>query len=881
VVQAVGELLERTDELAALHENLEAVQEGPGGRVVLVSGEAGVGKTALLRQFCEERRQSARILWGGCDPLFTPRPLGPLLEIAEDAGGELHLAVQGGAVPHAVVGALVPELTAREPSVFVLEDVHWADAATLDVLRLLARRMETVPALVVASYRDDELDRTHPLRIVVGEIGTSRRTARLKLAGLSPAAVAQLAEPHGVDAQELHRKTAGNPFFVVEALSGDAEEIPETVRDAVFARVARLSDGAKKLLETVAVVPQQAELWLLEALAGDSINSLDECLTSGMLVSDAEGVGFRHELARLAVEETIALNRKVDLHRRALTALGNPPSGIPDLARLAHHAEAAGDSAAVVQFAPAAAARAASLGAHREAAAQYGRALRHGEQLPPDVRADLLVRRAWACWLTDNDVEATEAATEAVEHYRALGDTRGEAQALLARSEALWCPGRVAESMGDAQEAVALLEALPPDRDLGLAYSRLALLCLLTDDIDEAASWATRAQEIARRLRDDELIVNSLGIIGSTEILRGVPEGVERLEEALALALRSGLQLNAGGIYLGSARAAISVRDYARAERQLAAGLDYCSAFGLELHRAYLFAYAARAALDTGRWSEAADAATTVLRVPRGSTMPRILALVVLALVRARRGDLEVWPLLDEAWALAEPATRELARIVPVAAARAEAAWLAGRPESVAGITDVAFELALQKSPLQAGELASWRRRAGVEEEIRAVIGEPHASELRGDWQRAAELWSEIGCPYEAALALAEGDEQASRCALEELQALDARPAAAIVARKLRQRGVRGLPRGPRPATRENPAGLTPRELEVLGLVVEGLRDGEIAERLVLSEKTVGHHVSAVLRKLGVRGRGQAAAEALRLGLLPKDRSLPPANRPR
>jgi hypothetical protein len=370
---ASGVLLERAAELSTLADRLEAVERSGRGQVLLVGGEAGVGKTALARRFRDQRRQSARVLWGACDPLFTPSPLGPLRVVAEETGGELEEVVARGTMPHAVVTALARELRARAPTLFILEDAHWADEATLDVLRLLARRVETVPALVVATYRDDELDRAHPLRILVGELATSRTVGRMKLARLSPAAVAELAEPHGVDAGELYRKTAGNPFFVVEALATGAEGIPDTVRDAVLARAARLGPAGAALLEAVAVVPPRAELWLLEALAGAAADPLEECLASGMLVVEAAGVAFRHELARLAVEESMSPQRKVDLHRGALAALADPPDGRPDLARLAHHAEAAGDVDAVQRFAPAAAARAASLGAYREAAAQYAR----------------------------------------------------------------------------------------------------------------------------------------------------------------------------------------------------------------------------------------------------------------------------------------------------------------------------------------------------------------------------------------------------------------------------------------------------------------------------------------------------------------------------
>jgi DNA-binding CsgD family transcriptional regulator len=277
--------------------------------------------------------------------------------------------------------------------------------------------------------------------------------------------------------------------------------------------------------------------------------------------------------------------------------------------------------------------------------------------------------------------------------------------------------------------------------------------------------------------------------------------------------------------------------------------------------------------LDEGRWAEAAESAAFVLRDPRTWPVPRVYALAVLGLVRARRGDPEVWPPLDQALALAAP-TGELQQIAPAAAARAEAAWLEGDDAALAVATEAALELAVaRRASWVVGEIACWRWRAGVHEEIPRGAAEPYALQMSGEWARAAELWTELGCPYEAALALADADdEDALRRALEELQRLGAQPAAANVARRLRERGARGLPRGPRPASQKNPAGLTSRQLEVLVLVAEGLRNAEIAERLVLAEKTVDHHVSAILRKLGVRTRGQASAEAVRFGLAGQDR---------
>ena len=381
------ELLEREDALAALLD-AHSLASTDGGRLVVLAGEAGIGKTSLVRAFCDRARAKSPILEGGCDPLFTPRPLGPFADVAAHTGGPLAELVNAGAPPGQVLVALSDELQLRR-TVLVLEDLHWADEATLDVFQLLGRRMRALPALVIATYRDDALGATHPLRLVLGDLVRLRSTTRLRLLPLSAAAVNTLAEPIGVDAEALFRSTGGNPFFVSEVLASPGDEIPATVRDAVLARSAVLGERAQALLEAAAVVPPSADLWLLEALA-DDISPLQECLSSGILVPSGSATAFRHELARLAIETSLPPDRRRNLHERALRALGNPASGALDLARLAHHAEAAGDEAAVLRYAPAAGAYASSLGAHREAAEQYARALRFAARLPSGDLADLL-----------------------------------------------------------------------------------------------------------------------------------------------------------------------------------------------------------------------------------------------------------------------------------------------------------------------------------------------------------------------------------------------------------------------------------------------------------------------------------------------------------
>jgi DNA-binding CsgD family transcriptional regulator len=864
-------LVERDTALAALAAAFARVAAGSASRggLVIVSGEAGVGKTALIRRHCEERRPVARILWGACEPLFAPRPLAPLAEIARSCGGELEQALERDATPYEVVRALEHELRNGAPSIVVLEDVHWADGATLDVLRLLGRRYGGWPALVLVSHRDDELDRFHPLRRAIGELGSSESLGRIRLQPLSLEGVRAVAVPYRADAEEIYRRTGGNPFFVAEAVAA-GDELPGTVRDAVLARAARLTERGWALLQAVAVTPPQAELALLESVAPDAFGSVEECLDSGLLTATdgARALQFRHELARLAVEQAIPPDRLLLLHRRALDALEAVPAA--DAARLAYHAEAAGAGEAVLRYAPAAAEHAASVGAHREAAAQYARALRFADLLSPERYAELCERRSLECYVTTQDDEARVATEEAIARYRELGDTRREADALRWLGLVQLNRGHPDEGERAAERAVALLERLPPGRELALAYAALAGISLLAEDAARTARWANKGLELAQQLDDVEAFVTALAGFGAAEALGGSEQGRRALEQALALATEHGLDNQIGRAHMFLVMAGSRERSLERMERHVELGLAFCEEHGLAVSARYLLAARAWVELERGTWNRAADTVSLVLT--QECALSCLQARVVLALLRARRGDPDPWTPLAEADAVARQ-TGHLWWLGQVAAARAEAAWLAGRPDEVAAVTEDAYRLALRvQAPWSSGELALWRRRAGIEEESPPLAAEPFRLQLAGDWRGAAAWWRQSGCRYEAALALADaGDEQPLRDALSTLQQLGASPAALLVARRLRELGARRLPRGPRSTTRANPANLTPRELDVLRLLASGLRNREIASRLHLSARTVDHHVSAILGKLGARTRAQAVREAARLGMLDGD----------
>ena len=803
---------------------------------------------------------------------MTGRPLGPFLDVGETVGGEVAELLEQAARPHELAAGLMRELQAIAPTVLVLEDLHWADEATLDVLTLLGRRVQTIPMLLLASFRDDELDRAQQLRVVLGEL--VGRPRRLKLAPLSLAAVSELAAPYAIDAADLHGRTGGNPFFVTEVLEAGGERIPESVRDAVLARAAHLSSPAKSLLDAIAIVPGHADLLLLESLDGELLTGLEECFASGMIRTGPRYVEFRHELARLAIEEAITANRRLELHRVVLAAGSARAEEDLDLPRLAYHAEAADDRAAVLRWAPAAAARAGLSGAHREAAAHYARALRFADRSAAEVRASLLESHSLECLLSDQNALAAASATASLAIYRSLGEPRKEGALLQILSDAHYCLGHVQDAIDASREATELLERLEPGDELAAVYCTRAELCLRTYDMDGAMLWARRASELAERLGEVDPQARALMCVGTVELLDGDAAGWAKLERSNEISRpEGGLEANIGNAYLRLGWAATSTRSYLLLDGLAAEGLEFCSEHGLDQIRRYLLTYCARMQLDQGHWALAADSAARVLREPSPSILLRILPFVVISLVRARQGDPEVSAPLAQALEMAEP-TGLLAGIWPVAAARAEVAWLQSDRDGVLVASDRALELALELNyPWAIGELAAWRRRAGIDERVAVDPSTPYAVQIAGDCEAAARRWEELGCPYDAALSLSDADdEDALRRSLEQLQVLGATPAAKLVARRLRKRGARGLPRGPRPQTRASPAGLTARELEVLERVAEGLGNAEIAGRLVISKKTVDHHVSAVLRKLDVGTRGEASAEAARRGLLPKDR---------
>ncbi|WP_417563085.1 ATP-binding protein [Microbacterium sp.] len=853
-------LLERESHLAALGE-YAAEARGGSGRLVLVAGEAGAGKTSLIEE--AQKRIPAAWAWGVCDGLSTPRPLGPLRDLAPKLDGHLAGLARSGAARDDLFQATLDALGTRgEFRVVVIEDAHWADDATLDLVRFLGRRMRDLHALLIVSYRDDELGAR--LRRVLGGFAGGRGIRRIDVPPLSSAAVEKLAEGTEVDGAELSRTTGGNPFFVAAMLhGGQGDDPPSAVRDLVLSRAATLSAQARDVLDTAALIGRVVDVSLLQSATDASASTLDDALACGLLRTTPVAIRFGHELTRVIVDRAIAPHRRVSLERAILKALLE--GGSTDSSVVAAHAVAAADDAAIIEYAVRAGAEAAALGSHREALAQYEQAWRHRRLLDERERALLLDAFGAEAVVVDRGPEAIAALEEAVTLWHRQGDALREGDAMTRLAHVLTRSARGAEGSAMAEAACALLEPLGPSAERARALALLTGLRMQQGRAAEAIEVGERAAALAARLDLPDVLADALDSMACAQIVLGA-EWEPQMRRALSVAV-------AGGAHGQAARAfsnlAFGLCDQLRVDEAvvtLEEGTIYCEAHDDRTTAMCLRGMHAESLETKGEWDAALVVAEGVLSAA-ATELNRYGSLEVIGKILARRGDLQGAQLLERSLQLARD-TAQPQYLAQSCVSSAEGRWLAGDLDGARTLMAEVVPLFAQLVPSHRRSIAVWAHRLlGLT--LEAATTAPSEFECAGDPVAAAAGWDALGQPYEAGLALAFADDpDLLREAIARFERLGARSSADAVRRRMREQGHRGIPVGARAVTRANGAGLTAREQEVLGLLAASLSNEEIAQRLVISHRTVDHHVSAVLAKLGVDSRARAVTAAREAGLL-------------
>ncbi|MGD2060443.1 MAG: LuxR C-terminal-related transcriptional regulator [Acidimicrobiia bacterium] len=848
--------LERESELARLMGVLDDLDR-EGGRVVLIRGEAGIGKSALLREFVERAANRARVYFGYCDALITPNPFAPLWDIARNAVG-LEEALLDSDRQRVLSEFFALTQIGTRPTLIAIEDTHWSDEATLDAVKHLGRRIFQTRAILLLTYRVGEVDFDHPLRTVIGDLPPSS-VVRIDLEGLSRDGVYELVAESGLDADRVYDLTSGNPFLTTEMAVTGGDDVPPSVRDSALARLSRLSPTARQLLNLLCLIPERLPVELFGELSEPAHEELAEFERLALLQFDDGFITFRHELLRRAVEATLTISEKTALHRRLLDQLeGRVPP-----ARIVHHAREAGDRERILAYAPAAASAAAELGAHREASAHYHLLEPYLISMPAAEQATILTDWARIEYYLAN-VGAVDILERAISIYRELDRPRQLASTLALAIAVNETHARTRAAEEYALEAIRVLEPEGPSADLAAALSRYADLLLHQGEGRKADEVVDRAISMAATTGDEAAEIRALIVKSMLAFVRGDPGGRELVETTRSRA-------ESGGFRYEEVTALRSLAYTSQEQDNLDLALDVSQrarAAAIRYELPFLEAEANAVYADSlmrrGRWDDAEVMAAESL----GSHANADVHLHrVLGLLHMRRGRLSAGHHLEAAWTIAATSD-EIDYLLHVGSALAEKMWVTSTPEEpLIGVLDDLVARGLrQEFPWLAGALAFWLSMCGAGGPPPTGVPEPYRLAIAGDLT-AIEHWESKKMPYESAVVRSLGDKTQRLEALASLEALGANAVAARLRQEFRAEGVR-VPRGPGMATRSHAAGLTARQAEVLDLLAEDLTNLEIADRLFISPRTVENHVSAILGKLGVEDREQAVAAALATGLM-------------
>ena len=852
-VSGSGFLVEREQQLAIL--SALFVEPVGSGSVVLLSGEAGFGKTSLLRAFVGSLDHRYRILEAACEPVGIPTAFAPLFDVLDGLPEGLHDDVRSGAGRPAVYAGML-DLLKSDRVVLIIEDLHWADEATMGLVRYLGRRIAATKSILIVTFRIEELDFAHPLRLVVADLGLVG--TRLELPPLSPAGVEEMTRGLDLDPVRVHAATLGNPFLVEEVIRHPDSKLPSTISNAVLAWADRLSPEALEVLYMVALSPEGVAQDLLTRLIPEAGAYVDLAVQRGLLVSSKGLVACRHDLIRASLEQAVPPALRRDLHRRLFEVLEEGADTSPDVARLAYHSRGAGEDEKAVAYSLWAAHDASKGGAHRQAAFHFSNALELRDEMAGDTVQGVLLDAAWEHCLINAFGVASGLARQRMEMTSTRVD-EARARAWLSYFESR--ENDFEACRNHAELAVDVLEREPSSEELALALSVLAWVSLVEGKFSDSIAYGDRAVSVARVVGSARVEVHAATSAGTSRWVLEDSSGISQIKAALRLGRASGADESTARAMNNLGYINFVSQDLEGARHWFDQLIEFTTA--RELDAWYIAAVTSLSSVNlaAGRWAETDQQLSMVLG-QRTCVQTELEAVMTAAILAARRGDPRSTQMIGAVLARIR-GTKDLSVAVLGAVLAMEGAWLGF--VDIGGATDAYEEVlrsgALAEDPWGRGLFAFWARRLDLDSPDVGIPG-PAGLEWSGRIEEAAAEWKRLGFAIEAAITRALVPDTDLGSVFSALFALGAEGVARGLRRELQRRGVKGIPRGERPSTRQNPAGLTARQAEVLELMTSGLSNAAIAEELFISEKTASHHVSAVLTKLNVNSRLQAVAMA-------------------
>ncbi|WP_304488712.1 AAA family ATPase [Dyadobacter sp. CY261] len=862
-------LVERSDSLDFLTAQLRKASESEG-HCVLICGEAGIGKTSLTKAFYHEHSPTHKVFTGTCDALFSPRPLAPLYDIAMQMGYDLHQSREKAEDRVDLFTKFFHAITAtKEQTIVVFEDIHWADEATLDFVKFFSRRIAQTRCLFLLTYRDNEISSRHPLRNVLGEM-VAGTYSRLPLYPLSKEAVDKLAEAKGHRGEDVHGISGGNPFYVNEILASYSPGVPDKVKDSILSVYLKQNESTQRVWEILSVMPTGLEFDHLLNLDPAFEPAIEDSLSSRILNLDKGNLVFKHELYRRTIEQSLSPLRRIALNKQILQSFRGVFEERGQIERIIHLAKNANAHDLVVHYAPVAAARAATIGAHIEASRLYLSAIEYYQGNDMDMLVRWYEAYAYECYLTNQIKDAILYQGKALAVWKDKNDLLKMANSLRFLSRLWWFEGNREQAEKFGFEAIDALEGQPVSAVKATTYSNMSQLKMLSDEVDDCLFWGENAIAMAQELHNEEILCHALNNVGT--VLLGKKDtslrGSELLNNSLEIALKNAYPEHVARAYTNLGSTQVISRDYDTARVWLDKGIAYCRERELDSWVKYMLSFKARLALETGEWDEAHRIATGLLENEHQTPVVKISALTALATVKMRRREAGAPALLADMKATAF-LMQEAQRIIPVLTAFLEYEWITGENLIEQETLANAIRLIEQTdNSFHSSEFRFWLKKARNQHLNLPQVFSGFDVTTTAAISEAALFWEQAGCAYQQAQMLFEGTEKQKKQALILVQDLSAVAVYEKMKQQMQAEGIQQIPRGMQQATRRNPAQLTNRELDILQMLARNLQYKEIADSLFISVKTVGHHISSIFLKLGVNSRGKAISEAHRLGII-------------